>query len=45
MGDCHLWPGLCKIGPMKKFPLLIALLAAALLTGCATVDFTPYVGE
>ena len=30
---------------MKRFPLTIALLAAAVLSGCATADFTPYVGE
>ena len=30
---------------MKQFPLFITALAAALLTGCATADFTPYVGE
>src|SRR5437588_6301253 len=30
---------------MKTFPLLIALMPAAVLTGCATADFTPYVGE
>jgi hypothetical protein len=29
---------------MKPFPLLIALIPAALLTGCATADFTPYTG-
>jgi len=30
---------------MKRFPLTIALLASAVLSGCATADFTPYVGE
>jgi hypothetical protein len=30
---------------MKIFALLITLSAAALLTGCASADFTPYVGE
>jgi hypothetical protein len=29
---------------MKTFPLLV-VAAVALLTGCATADFTPYVGE
>jgi len=29
---------------MKTFPLLM-VAAVALLTGCATADFTPYVGE
>ena len=30
---------------MKTFRLTITVLAAAVLTGCATADFTPYVGE
>jgi hypothetical protein len=30
---------------METFPLLVALVFAAALTGCATADFTPYVGE
>jgi hypothetical protein len=32
------------IAAMKTFPLLM-VAAVALLTGCATADFTPYVGE
>ena len=30
---------------MKVSPLMIGLLVAVVLTGCATADFTPYVGE
>jgi len=29
---------------MKTFPLLTTLVAAAVLAGCATADFTPYTG-
>jgi hypothetical protein len=29
---------------MKRFPSTIALLTAAVLTSCATADFTPYTG-
>src|SRR5690348_5388409 len=31
--------------PPMKIPLLITICLAAVLTGCATADFTPYVGE
>jgi hypothetical protein len=30
---------------MKAASRLVTLSIAALLTGCATADFTPYVGE
>ena len=28
-----------------KIPLLVTVCLATALTGCATADFTPYVGE